>query len=739
MPSTPRRSGRPLSNVVYADYARPQRSSRTLDPFMASTQHLPPVYTPQSKPFGSPEKVLHRYKSTFVIACFFLFFLIAPWVFLSILNVKPIGGQHHVSSWQDVSGRISEDAVYTSENLYRASGVLYTVAAVLTLPVLSMVLSHAAVVVVQRRHPDQRLNASQMLTLADAPWSRLPSRLTTSAPGGPYVYGAIALVALGFLQLIVQSALVTWEEVRVATYLDAPNGPWPTGHYREVRYSILGFDPTPHSISQLPIALVTKEVTARLSAESSKGAQLRLWHDGPTPFTAAFPSSVKTGVLRYTAMRLNTSVQCEAVSRDSFPGTCPGPNPFYGNVSLPSLQGEHDPAYGRPNILVRWCVPGNISSSPWSLSRDRQDIAEDLFVDAFLPEGSRSETISESFTTHCWANTTRGYFELPNYHNNFTSGPLLERWISPRGRSATTNDVEEDPDFDWSYIGWSYYSNYPYEGYHEVTPGPLTTAMISMLGNESWILPLQNISETTDPSTLKTIYRDMCTGGIPFQSWEYDGGFSSYRGTCDVRRGSYNAPLSGIKYQTYGWFNYFSRTWSINGTLESAAFFANEATLTRAGIQHYISSYPGVVYTSPGAKVYKPSIPLPAHIVVTILIGAETLTVILLLIYIYRKETFADRLDALVIATIGAQLSAAGVELPHLHETDKKWHKYLQEYDGVIGLSHGSLTDDEWRRNSYGGVAHGEARTNVGNDIQLAAVGEPVPSKILIIGGIGSL
>lgn len=92
---------------------------------------------------------------------------------------------------------MGEDAVKTSGQLYRASGVLYALTAVLTFPILSMVLNHAAVVFVQRRHPDQRLDASQMLSLADAPWSRLPSLRTFYAPGSGYAYGAMALVALG--------------------------------------------------------------------------------------------------------------------------------------------------------------------------------------------------------------------------------------------------------------------------------------------------------------------------------------------------------------------------------------------------------------------------------------------------------------------------------------------------------------------------------------------------------------
>lgn len=61
-------------------------------------------------------------------------------------------------------------------------------------------------------------------------------------------------------------------------------------------------------------------------------------------------------------------------------------------------------------------------------------------------------------------------------------------------------------------LALSYSSNYPYNNRDELTPGPLITTVLSMFGNESWILQLQNITIKTDTSTLNTIYRDMCRG-----------------------------------------------------------------------------------------------------------------------------------------------------------------------------------------------------------------------------------
>ncbi|KAI0506418.1 hypothetical protein F5B22DRAFT_624192 [Xylaria bambusicola] len=709
---------------------------------MASTRNISPANSSQGKPSTPPQKFLHKYSyNRLLVTLLFLFFLVVPWVFFAVLSFRPIGGtDYQAKSWQDVSGNIYESVVYTSNALYRASDIFYIIAAVLTFPILSMLLNHAAVVVVQRRHPNQRVNAAQMLALADAPWSRLPSKLSISLPNTRFACGGIALVALSFLQLILQSALVTWEEVRVATNRDVPNTFASNEHTRS---SFVGYDSTTYRMSHVPASIVTKEVAARLSTESKNAAQPRLWYDGgsgpdynglrydnPSLFAAAFPTSTNTGVLRYHAMRLNTSVQCDLVSRDNFPETCPGPLPFHGNLSLPSRRGEDDPAIDTPEINISWCVPGNFSASPWPRIRDRQDITEEMFIDVSQSADSYSYgAFNSSFTTRCTANTTRGYFELPNSHNKFMQGPLLEKWTETDldGTSRVAND-EADNVEDYLFLDWDYLSNFPYGNNHSLTPGPLTTAMLSMLGNESWIVPLQNITEGSDSATLRTIYRDMCTGGIPFLTWgDSARGFNYDQASCILDDESLHSPLYSIKSQTYHWFSSFSDT-GVSATLAAATFFANEATLTRSSEPHGVYSGAGVIYTAPGAIMHKPVIPLAALIVISILIGTEVFAIIFLVSYISRNPTFTNRLDALAVATVGAQLSAAGVQLPPLHEPREARYEKLREHDGVIGLSHGSLTDEEAGRPG----PSGKMRNIVASD-------EEQLQKTIVVGGNGLL
>lgn len=151
-------------------------------------------------------------------------------------------------------------------------------------------------------------------------------------------------------------------------------------------------------------------------------------------FVSAFPNNTDTGVLREHVMRLNSSAECELIDETAFPKTCDGPDPLLASYSS-QVKPQYPKFTGFGNFNIDVCVPGNQSASPWTLSRDRQDIAEDLYInvhvdyETFIAWGYLEfEGRPVNFTVHCTANTTRGYFELPNFRNDFTPGPLLEKW-----------------------------------------------------------------------------------------------------------------------------------------------------------------------------------------------------------------------------------------------------------------------------------------------------------------------
>lgn len=124
----------------------------------------------------------------------------------------------------------------------------------------------------------------------------------------------------------------------------------------------------------------------------------------PKFFVSSAPNGTETGVLREHAIRLNSSVSCELIPQHKFPTPCPGPCPFHTSFSN-RLMG------------IRICVPGEYGVTPWSLSRNRQDISEELFIDLEDRTPGLTSHESEPFTIQCKASTSRGYFELGNYRN----------------------------------------------------------------------------------------------------------------------------------------------------------------------------------------------------------------------------------------------------------------------------------------------------------------------------------
>ena len=135
-------------------------------------------------------------------------------------------------------------------------------------------------------------------------------------------------------------------------------------------------------------------------------------------------------------MRLNSTTECSRIARDQFPATCEG--------TMPLIKTLDDPK----NITIRICAPGNYGKSPWTLSRDRQDITEELYVDVWFPDNTTivppytglANIRPSNFTTSCTTTTTRGYFELPNYRNNYLVQPLEDKWPDNETMWSEWND-----------------------------------------------------------------------------------------------------------------------------------------------------------------------------------------------------------------------------------------------------------------------------------------------------------
>lgn len=201
-------------------------------------------------------------------------------------------------------------------------------------------------------------------------------------------------------------------------------------HQTTYGYTKVGSDLEPAQMANIPAFSVLPRIVRDLAVESDRQLQPHLWNEADTygyrspanfrnldGFVAGLPSGTTTGVLREHIMRFNSSVSCANISTADYPSTCSGRTPFQASF-------KYDESYHPDNnATVDICAPGELGKYPWTLSRNRQELTEEVFL-------KLTGTRQENEVIHCKAQTTRGYFELGNVHNGGANGPLLEKWPS---------------------------------------------------------------------------------------------------------------------------------------------------------------------------------------------------------------------------------------------------------------------------------------------------------------------
>lgn len=114
------------------------------------------------------------------------------------------------------------------------------------------------------------------------------------------------------------------------------------------------------------------------------------------------------------APRINTTVEYTNITLEEFPRNC--------------TSGREDVFFAEYNLRyahLAACVPSNISSSPWEITHNRQDITENLYLNV-------SSEYEDSYELYrATAKSSLGYFELPSVHNGYKAGPLLDELILP--------------------------------------------------------------------------------------------------------------------------------------------------------------------------------------------------------------------------------------------------------------------------------------------------------------------
>ncbi|KAJ7682004.1 hypothetical protein DFH06DRAFT_285334 [Mycena polygramma] len=632
--------------------------------------------------------------------------LIVPWVLICVLDVRPL----NAPSYNDQSGSIPPSsliAIYIVVGLIR---VLNSISGILVVPVVGTIIAQAAVVFAQRRRPKQTLNLVQLLALADRGWGSIPTMWNARSSGksSSFLWVAALMTMISTIQQPIQSALVSFELITVMSCLDLPS----VGSCSSNFPVIAAYDAEPGAISLLPHNLIVTELANSIVTVSDLDQQPNLWVDNPyasvdrdidafvtlpnrgmffwygpdnghpndTYFVSALQNGTTTGVLRQHAMRMNSSASCESIPRASFPATCGGARPVQA-------------AFSNEFIDVRVCAPGEIGTSPWTLSRDRQDISEELYIDLGLSSQVNVQFSAANFTTKCITNSTRGYFELGNYFNGFAYGPLIEKWPAPDVLAREFNDylttldgsrpTVEDPPSDRTTLQSVPIAD-PFDTSNFNASAPLITAASALFGNNSFL----NFADRHNNLTAPQLLTLMCQhGSIPFTlplaiQWSPDvadycfGSEIAFNTQTTEAADSTLAALMG----TY-LFHRFNYTHNTEYILDMSMFFANRAVLNKAVMLTQPSFFERPIYTSPGLELVKPAKTLAGTIIVSVLIAMQLAGLGLLVWYIYSVPTWTSSLDALAVAQIAREIPEG--EIPPLGPVRLQ---KMREVDALVGL-----------------------------------------------------
>lgn len=149
--------------------------------------------------------------------------------------------------------------------------------------------------------------------------------------------------------------------------------------------------------------------------EGTDSLYLEEYRELRNPFVAQLHYGFSTGTIQQIAPRINSSVTYEAVPDDEFTENCSDADDF--NFKYHFTEGFR-------SCDLQACMPGNLSVSPFKNQRDPQHIEEVLYLNV----SALTENVVVKPTAYkAVMRTTLGYFELPNYMNAQTCGPLLDK------------------------------------------------------------------------------------------------------------------------------------------------------------------------------------------------------------------------------------------------------------------------------------------------------------------------
>ncbi|KAG8630013.1 hypothetical protein KVT40_001632 [Elsinoe batatas] len=662
---------------------------------------------------------LKRSSYLLVLAMSYSTLAIVAWSLICTLSRKPLTTNSYHDIGQDL---VVRDRVFDrNEEWVRATRFLQALVTVLAIPMASAACSSAAVLFTQNLSLNQRpLSLRQLLVLADRGWSDPETITRFLRPGqvrkdwsryGTRLLGvSILLALLSGITSPIQEVLVRRKAIRVHTgsrYLltDAFDLPGQqviaSDNNQQTIVDIVRSELTTARLGQAQPQLWTGR-KLECSASIALGMRVGRMEDGkdsfncagggpilyanismlPDPFLAELPRDTDTGLLRQFVPRINSSVSYTKVDRSEI-AACQS----QGAAVLGMYNGEIFDAINvragdyQGDWRLATCMPGSPQSSPWAFNRRRQDFQEVLHIDIMSRVWRKGYPgyNSTSYSTNSFrltVDTTAGYFELPNYQNELSPGPLLDKSPSYPG------------EYKWPQSMYATEQDSPVNSTGATPhPGPLFTVATALFGPGSPLdlrirspdtyissSPAEGTCGSSLPLTRLLVSSDGCHVP-PTSSGELSRSLLGWIRTFDPGN-KFGPEVSNITQATL-----------ING-LNIAAFIANKAwmmnsvdVLQRSRAATSTQAYK--VYFDAGRDTIVPEMPLWSMIVGSVLLLLQLSLLLGVAGYSATKVRWTEKLDGWALLRLGVDVSDR-VDLRVSKSADRI--TVLDDIDGRVGL-----------------------------------------------------
>ena len=393
-------------------------------------------------------------------------------------------------------------------------------------------------------------------------------------------------------------------------------------------------------------------------------------------FVTNVPIGSDGGLLRSLVPRINTSIACALVSSTDFPSVCTGDKPYSKTFSYlhdPSTLADNDPYdVGASKYRARICIPGNTDMSPWKDTPNRQDIAEDFWLDYTQKDVGfwTEDPLPDNYTLHCSSNSTLGYFEIPNHWNGHVIGPLLD--AVPTSLQRTLNYYNA-PYFD---------PNGGIDTFFPRASSPFISALMGIFGPRTFF----DVAGSNSDETNRTISLLCSQLRYPFAALTpYDREGCPDMGFCTLYSNITCDYGYGLRHAMTLWMFQFGNHTAALQVIDLATWAAADIIMNSAAERARRMDWGtgAQVLTTEGTPIQKPDISAAGIITLSVLLALQITGLAFLALYASRRATWTRALDSWAMLRLGAEI--AREDMPAVSSLQANKSALLDQPKGWIG------------------------------------------------------